>query len=263
MINTGKIFIGLFIFCTALRLVSSEVKILSLCAVVNDILIRSGQVDKLTAIDQFGRIVPGTDKIPVIGRGATVSFEKIIELEITHVIAWEYQRYLNLPKGVETVLIPTVRMDNYPEIVKKICALAGVPRIAETLIDEFREKTRLESSTDKQPKVYVELYSPFKTAGKDSYINDLIQLAGGDNIAGGMKLSGSINIEQVIQKNPEIIIFIHGFGSKKEIANRPGFKSLPAVRNNRIYAMERKYFTAGLDPGGAVAILKNCFKGEY
>ncbi len=259
MINAGKILFPLFLFCSVL---ASEVKILSLCAAANDILIRSGQADKLAAIDQFGRIVPGTEKIPVVGRGSAVSLEKIVELKITHAIVWDYQRHMSLPKGVEMLVIPVLRLGNYPETVRKICALAGVPRAAEPLIVEFREKTRPTAAAEEPPRVYVELYSPFKTTGRESYINDLIQLAGGDNIAAGMKLSGTINIEQVIQKSPEIIIFIDGFGSKEEIANRPGFKSLPAVRDNRIYAVDRKYFVAGLNPGEAVDVLKNYLKGE-
>ncbi len=250
------------LFCST-SLFAAEVRILSLCTAASDIIIRTGQKDKLKAIDLYGQIVPGTEDIPVIGRGATVSLEKITAMGITHAIIWDYQTEMvrALP-NLEIIKLPPVRAANYEEVVQALCKLTGAEEAGEKLIADFKKLTALsENASSKKPKVYVELYSRFKTGGRDSYINDLVTLAGGENIALQITESGTISAEYIVAQAPDIIIFIENFTAVEDMRRRPGFSEVPAVKNNRIYAVDRKTFVAGLDPADAIQTLRKLIQG--
>ena len=86
------------------------------------------------------------------------------------------------------------------------------------------------------------------TAGKGNIIDDVINLAGGLNV--GRAAPGSwpqISLETVVSWAPEVIITTYlpnsAFPNKLEfeiqgLRGRDGWKSLPAVRNGRIYYLE-------------------------
>ena len=79
--------------------------------------------------------------------------------------------------------------------------------------------------------------SPLITAGKNTFINDLINIAGGISISGEEATDyPQFSRETVIARAPEIIILPASHGS--EIVNleavKNAFSTTPAVKNNRI-----------------------------
>ncbi len=240
-------------------------RIFSSCAVANDILIRLGAGSQLAAIDEFGRIIDGTTAIPVIGRGEQISAEQLLALRINYAIVWNYQRTLQQQLSRLSIPFQTLeppRLATYPALVDKLAKLTKTTAAAASLHSELTVQATTRSSTVKRPKVYLELYSPGKTVSAESYGNDLIELAGGENIGkaaiGNLTLSG----EWILQQQPEVILFIDGFSTRKELENRPGFSALPAVRAGRIHAIDRKLLIAGCSPSEAVAFLHQLFYPE-
>ena len=77
------------------------------------------------------------------------------------------------------------------------------------------------------------------TVGPGSFINDLIALAGGTNIAAAAKSEyPTISTEEVVKADPEVIILddaLYGT-SVDSVASRPGWAALSAVKNRRVYA---------------------------
>ncbi len=102
------------------------------------------------------------------------------------------------------------------------------------------------SNVSYRPKVYFEVWSnPLMSAGPGTWINELIKLAGGRNI---FEDAGSqwpiVSSEAIIQRNPDIIIFpsSHGiprfWGSFEEVKKRPGWSSINAIKNGRLYVID-------------------------
>ena len=96
-----------------------------------------------------------------------------------------------------------------------------------------------------RPRVYLELYGPFKTVGRDSYMNDLLELAGAENIAGTTSGTVLLSSERLIQADPDAILFAEGFADAGSIAGRPGLAGLKAVREGRVLPVDRKWLVAG------------------
>jgi len=86
-------------------------------------------------------------------------------------------------------------------------------------------------------RVYLE-FSPGWSVGRGEFLDELLTLAGGDNVAGDQQGWFEIDPEQVLQSNPEIIIY-PDFGGDMTIpdliASRPGWEAIDAVRNGELH----------------------------
>jgi iron complex transport system substrate-binding protein len=79
------------------------------------------------------------------------------------------------------------------------------------------------------------------TVGPGSFLNDLITLAGGTNIAAGATSAyPTISTEEVIKADPDVIVLDDAaFGTTVDsIAKRPGWAALSAVKNGRVYPLD-------------------------
>jgi iron complex transport system substrate-binding protein len=234
-------------------------RILSLSAAATHILTELGQPP--AAIDEYGKIAAGKHPPPVIGKGSAISQEKIAELKIDCAILWYYQRgaeKMLKNKGLRVEMIAAPRLENYPDLIMRLGKLTGKTKRAEKLRADFKAGLKTLKTADEKPlRVYFELYSEWKGAGSESYVGDLLKAAGGCSI---IKKTGLISAETVIEKLPEVIFYIEGFTDAEKIASRPGFASIPAVKNRRIYPIKRRLVTEGLAPLEAVKYLKSLMR---
>jgi iron complex transport system substrate-binding protein len=89
-----------------------------------------------------------------------------------------------------------------------------------------------------RPRVlYVLQTGPLITAGRNTFINNLINIAGGKSISGDETADyPQFSRETVVARAPEIIVApsIHGAELVKESDLRRDFATTPAIRSNRI-----------------------------
>jgi len=91
-----------------------------------------------------------------------------------------------------------------------------------------------------RPKVYHELDDTFYSASSGSFIGQLYQLLGYDNIADAADPDGSVgypqlNAEQIIQANPDLIVITDAYSyGPADIAARPGWNTIKAVADDRV-----------------------------
>ena len=230
-------------------------KILSLSAAATQILYDLGVPP--VAIDKYGMIAVGEPAPEVIGKSSAVSREKIAELGIDCVILWNYQTdaVRNFrEKQLQVIEIETFRLQDYPALVRRLGALTDKTEKAEALCAAYQKKLSAISKPEQMRNVYFELYGPFKSVGSESYVGDLLAMAGGCVMN---RRTGLVSAENLLAHKPEIIFFVQGNGSADEIRNRPGFSQFPAVRNNRIYAVPRRVITEGIAPLEAVEFFRN------
>lgn len=90
-----------------------------------------------------------------------------------------------------------------------------------------------------RPKLFIEIWNdPLMTAGSGSFVDELITLAGGINIAHDTKRPYSIfSAEEVIKRNPDCIIlaYMQSELPLKIIGERLGWRRIQAVKNNCLY----------------------------
>ncbi|MCD4830563.1 MAG: ABC transporter substrate-binding protein [Anaerohalosphaeraceae bacterium] len=226
-------------------------QILSLCSSATDTIVRIGEGEKIAAIDEYNRIIPGVTGATVIGKGSAISQEQILSLGIDLAFIWWYQddaASLLKKLSVPTTRIRSGRAKEVPQMIRLVgeCLNCSIP--ADNLANGVAEYVRtatIENAGSQKKRVYLELYGPFKTVGRDTYISDLIELAGAENIADEVSGSLLISAEQLIETAPDVILFVKGFETVKSIARRSGMAKMLAVQDERIYSMDRYWLVAG------------------
>lgn len=95
----------------------------------------------------------------------------------------------------------------------------------------------------KRPRVYLEIYrDPLMSVSDASYVGELIEAAGGDNIFPVLERDyARVNPEAVITAKPDIMI-CYSRDNLQSILSRKGWQDIPAIRNKQIF------FEADLNP---------------
>ena len=101
--------------------------------------------------------------------------------------------------------------------------------------------TQLMAATS-TPKVYYEVwFEPFMSAGPGTFIDEVITLAGGENIFNDATTSWPVvSSEEIITKDPDVMLFPDsymgaGYYDLTDVPNRPGWSIITAVQNDAIY----------------------------
>ncbi len=133
---------------------------------------------------------------------------------------------------------------NFQEICEQFLTLAklvGKSELAKKIVIKIRkevEEIREKTKNLKKVKVFVEIGSkPLFTAGKETFIDELISFAGGENIA-GQEISGIYSLEKVLEKDPDVIVIVTMGLSGKEKEMWMKFKNLKAVKTGRVYVVD-------------------------
>lgn len=125
--------------------------------------------------------------------------------------------------------------------IRKIAAATGAAAKAEEIASEMdRRIANVEQRVKELPKprvLYVLQTAPLITTGRNTFINDLINLAGGESISASETADyPQLSRETAIARAPEVIIApeTHGTELVKETDLRRDFAVTPAVKTNRI-----------------------------
>lgn len=124
----------------------------------------------------------------------------------------------------------------------KLADLLGKRSLADELVEEAKlkaEKIEAKIASLDKFKVFVQVgVKPLFSVNKDSFINDLIERAGGINIA-KLTEKGFFSREEVLKQNPDtIIITAMGLDERIEKEIWLKYKDLNAVKKNRIFILD-------------------------
>jgi iron complex transport system substrate-binding protein len=143
---------------------------------------------------------------------------------------------------------------------KEAIDLAGglEKRMAE-LEARITEHERRTSSAGRGPLVFYEITADGFTAGPDSFLGGLLQTVHARNVAQGATTAfPQLSIEAIIAANPDVILIGNDVPDQtpETVRARPGWQSINAVRNGRIYVVDADVFNrAGPRIGEALETL--------
>jgi iron complex transport system substrate-binding protein len=134
------------------------------------------------------------------------------------------------------------------EAIEVIGAASGKQSEANELVYDITANldklSALVSTNDKVRVLWVVQREPLRVAGRDTFVNEMIELAGGENAIGPtMHKYPPIGAEQVIACRPDVIIE-PAMDQEDLVSQRASalqywskFKNVPAVMNERIYVI--------------------------
>jgi iron complex transport system substrate-binding protein len=263
-----KIFIIIFLFFISFESLvfakETPQRIVSLGPVVTEEVYLLGAEDKLVANTIYCTRPFTAKKKQKIGTVTRANIEKIVSLRPDLVTSIGLSNPKQMEKlkrlGINVVDFPTVK--TFSQICAhflKLGRVLGKEEKANDIINYVVEKVdsiKKDTKNSKKLKVFIQIGAkPLVTINKDSFINDIIDFAGGVNIAVNSK-TGSYSREKVITSNPDVI-FIASMGilgeDEKNIWKK--YKTINAVKNNRIYVLDAKNLCS-LTPVSFVEILE-------
>ena len=216
-------------------------RVVSLAPNITEIIYAIGADSELVGVVTPCDYPPGIDK-PIVGSFMVPNYEKIQVLEpdivlITGGVQERIAEELN-KLGLHVEVIRTESIDEIFTAIDTIGKLLGHERQADSLVKVLREKLGKVSQPPHRWRVYVEVwYNPIITVGRRSYINEMVQLAGGYNIGDTIDATYPVvSPEWVVTQNPEVILML--CEDAPPPSDRIGWQSVPAVRYNRVLMPE-------------------------
>ena len=198
-------------------------------------------VGRCTACDVPERI----KKLPAAGALGRPHEEILLSLRPDAVVSdidhprseWELLR----KRGITVRRYPAKRLADYPETVRDLGRLLGRESAAETEIRRFNDEIATLRRTMPEKKARVLLLlgaNPLVTCGKETFLGELLSLAGGENVAADVSPREyfTISAETIVQMRPDVIVVLGMNSAEKLISGLPGLEELPAVREGRIVA---------------------------
>lgn len=228
------------------------VRIISTMPSNTEILFALGLKNRIVGVTEQCNYPPEARKIQKIG-GTVLNKEKMIALNPDLIVMLgdaqkndiEKLRDLRLPVFV-------INPQTLPELARSIRligivtgAMKEADRLAGRMISDIYNIS-VSRKTKARPRIFVVLWDdPLITAGKGTFIDDLINLAGGVNIAADMKGKYPImGFEALLEDDPDFLI-IAGKSKDdiKKIKEKSRWKILNAVKNNRVLLIDSDIIT--------------------
>lgn len=215
-------------------------------------LVELGATDKLVGVSRFDSLFLPEEKknLPVIGDYDTLDYERVVALQPTAIILqtaeWKIPARLKELATAHHFEIINIRMDTIDDLWTTLGVLgkaAGAEKEAEHAIALAKaDLAELAKEVANQPRVKV-LYamsrSPMMVAGGKTFVDEMLTLAGGDNVGRAAGESYPvIDPETLIKLAPDVLLVT----APSEPAQVPGDPRIdpwlkyatPAARNNRI-----------------------------
>ena len=226
-------------------------RIVSLAPNITEILFAIGLGDRVVGVTEFCNYPEGAKRIEKVAGFNTLSVEKILAAKADLVLASrgndregvESLRQMGIPVfGLEILSI-----EQLLERIERLGELGGVEKRAlalrqglERRVEQVR--TRVDSLEEKPRVMWGYLGEPVYTAGANTMIDDVFEIAGGTNV--GRLAPGAwpqVSLETMVSWAPEVIITTDNMGEEgefekklEEMRGTDGWKSLPAMRNRRV-----------------------------
>lgn len=235
----------------ALTLSHAPTRIVSLAPSATEIVFALGMGDRLVAVDDFSDFPAGAKALPHIG-GIRTSPDTVVSYSPDLILAITSG---DLPAQLDGLGEPLFVFDanDIDGVYRDIEAVgtlldretAAMSVVAEmrARIDAVAEKARGAST---RPRVLHEVDSTDPSqifaAGPHNFIDSMITIAGGVNIAAGAPVKWpKLSPEQIVAADPQVIVLGDAaYGATPAIvAARPGWAGITAVRRGAIYPIDQ------------------------
>jgi iron complex transport system substrate-binding protein len=229
-------------------------RIISLTPSTTEILYGVGAFDRVVAVSDYCSYPPEANKLPRVGGWNNPNMEQIASLRPDLVIFSDAQAQFVKDKveaaGIRTLSVPSQTLEDAYKSIELIGRATGDEEAARKLLEQTRAsvetvrltterlpKRRVLCVVDRVPGTLRDLY----TAGGDSFIAQLIRVAGGEPISPPSREGwGKMQKEAVVALDPDVVLdlMMHKESGSFDEDTLAVWKELPtlrAVRDGRVY----------------------------
>ena len=248
------------------RLDAPAGRVVSVIPSATEWILAIGAGDRLVARTDFDRH-PALDTLPSVGGGLTPSIEWLAARRPDLVVAWPDAPSRSAVSRLESLGIPvyTAAAETRRDAFRTAAALGrllGLGEDADAAIAEVhRGLDSVRTSVAEYPPMdvlYLVGLEPLTAAGPGTFVAELIGTAGGRNVLDGLDVRWpQLALEDVVARAPEVVIVAAADAGEplEGLAERPGWRDVPAVVNGRVHAVDPdsvNRWGPGMDEGAAL-----------
>jgi ABC-type Fe3+-hydroxamate transport system substrate-binding protein len=221
-------------------------RIVSLSPATTEILFTLGAGPRLVGRTKYDLWPDSAKLIPSVGDGIRPNVEAILAVHPDLVVIYASQDNRSAATrlraaGVNTLAVRGDHISEFRRVVQLLGATIGdttrARRVADSVYHTL-DSVRIATAHLPRPTVFWHVWdAPVITIGGGSFMNDLVDIAGGTNVYADIKgPSGNVSLEDVSRRDPDIILA--GPVGKRQIESDPRWRIVRAVREQRIYVVD-------------------------
>lgn len=226
-------------------------RIVSLAPSNTETLFALGLGDRIVGTTDYCDYPEEAKSKPRVSGYSTPNLEKLVSVEPDFIVAESIQEKTVLPAleklGIPVFVTSATSIDIILKNIEVLGKINGKSKAAEKLIadmaskiEAITSKTTLLAQEDRPQVLYVIWFNPIWTMGSNTFTDDLLNQAGGNNVfSGDFEKSRVVSLEAVVNKNPQVIIVSAMATSADTIYNNlkkeTRLVTVDALKNNRIY----------------------------
>jgi len=252
-------------------------KIISVSTSDTETLFALGLNDEIVGVSDFDNYPEEALDKTKVGSVVEPNIEAILEQEPDLVIVGNSI----MPDSVEKIReldIPVYQtdpknMDETVETMTQLAVITNTQQAGEKIVNDIEEQltaitdTVANVSEEDKKKVYIE-FNPGWTVGSGEFMDELIDLAGGINIANDQEGWIEINEEKIIEADPEYILYADHLIDEETnkpldelIKERSGWEEITAIKNDQLIPLDEDIISRN---GPRIIIaLQNIAEGIY
>jgi iron complex transport system substrate-binding protein len=229
-------------------------RIVSLAPNLTEILFALGLEKEIVRVTLNSDYPPAAAKKPKAGTFWQPNIEAIIAARPDLIVTLGFEQQKNLAERLKRInynclIVNIKKVNDLFEAVEIIGAATGKKLEANELVTNIRDNldklSALVGMEDKVRVLWVVQREPLRVAGRDTFVNEMIEFAGGENAIGPtLHKYPPIGAEQVIVCGADVII--EPSMQQKNLAAQQNrallywseFKNVPAVANERIHIIQ-------------------------
>lgn len=226
-------------------------RIVCLAPSITEILFALDLSERLVGATQFSDYPPQADRLPKVGSYVRLDVEKIVALHPDLCIAVKDGNPITAIRKLEALDIPVYAVDPRDlgavmDTLQELGRLLGVSDRSVAIVAEMQQRIakvrQAVAGAAHRPTVFFQIgIAPIVSVGTDTFINELIDMAGGVNLAAGDTPYPRFSKEAVIASRPEVLIITSM--ARKAVFDQVKrewreWEAMPAVKNDRIYLVD-------------------------
>lgn len=233
----------------------SPKRVVSLAPSITEIVFDLECGDLLKGATTYSDFPEEAQRLPKVGSYVYLDLEKIVSLKPDLCIGIKDGNPKEIVMRLESLGIPVYAVnprsiDSIQSTVLEIGELLQACQIARHMVEEMKSRIdyirQLVITAESQPRVFFQIgIAPIVSAGSDTFIHELIEIAGGVNLAQSYTSYPRFSTEEVVVAAPDIMIITsmaRGKAFDQVKSSWDQWPNIPAVKNDRIFLVDSDLF---------------------
>ena len=233
----------------------NPVRIIALAPSITEIIFDLAQERRLVGVTQYSTHPSEAESLPTVGSYVRLDIEKIVALKPDLCLAIKDGNPKHIIDKIVSLGIPVYVIDprNLLQIMDTITRLGSLLHAEQTaaeLVSDMEKRIRKVQEQVKKgrhkPRVFFQIDAePLFSAGTNTFIHELIELAGGINTAAGENPYPRYSWEDILLLQPEIVVISSmagGLSPEYLIRSWKQWNQLSAVNNDQVFVVDAELF---------------------